>query len=77
MPNKPCRGVEVWQDAFCGDEQTWDAALALYTANKGDPTKYFDYVFAVNSMRKRTQHQVRLLQLICAHAPGMLPTAAA
>ncbi|WIA23072.1 hypothetical protein OEZ85_001417 [Tetradesmus obliquus] len=60
MPNKPCRGVEVWQDAFCGDEQIWDVALALYTANKGDPTKYFDYVFAVNSMRKRTQHQLHM-----------------
>jgi hypothetical protein len=60
MPNQPCRGVEAWENARCGGEKAWDAAFERWKADGGNPKSYFGYVMAVNSMRRRTMHQVGL-----------------
>lgn len=60
MPDQPCRGVESWESARCGKEAAWDAAFEYYKEKKGNPKSYFGYVIAVNSMRRRTQHQLHL-----------------
>ncbi|WIA09807.1 hypothetical protein OEZ85_009182 [Tetradesmus obliquus] len=58
MPNQPCSGVEVWQRGRCGGEAAWDASLKRYTDAGGKVADYFGYVVSVNSMEKRSQHQV-------------------
>ncbi|WIA17804.1 hypothetical protein OEZ85_009316 [Tetradesmus obliquus] len=72
MPSMPCRGVEVWEDQFCGGEEIWEAAFNHYNA-KGDATKYFSYVFAVNSMRRRGMNQLHMhVGLSAAEVAGAL-----
>uniref|UniRef100_A0A383W8N9 Uncharacterized protein n=1 Tax=Tetradesmus obliquus TaxID=3088 RepID=A0A383W8N9_TETOB len=60
MPNQPCRGIEVWQNRRCGGETAWDASLKRYTDAGGKVADYFGYVVSVNSMEKRTQHQLHM-----------------
>lgn len=70
MPRAGCAGVESWATGYCGYEGAWDHAWSLLTTGELKAQK----AFAINSMHRRTQHQVRRLMCclpVCHEGPAV------